>query len=606
MQCFFCDVYDVPDISFVQKRLKDNCIVNIIDRTFNEKALCFECVLKDNLLYHLIWRIIFGIRATKIQAYEYAVSCNNNSECYTFAKLIHHMKNQTFFRFGHIALNIDECQKDFDRYSENLTNHDFVMHEIREKLTDRFADKNTDLSQYACLYDAYKFFTKGIDFVAFDDPDRYTNPVSGSILIDNVARHFFPFLSRIEANRFVFLNDYHFLKRCMSNHGLYAESDSESYLVSALKDAAGTESVQLTCPRLCAQLPRIFKTFVSFSTSFSFCKSIRNCNFNVAMNSPIKAIEGLFLVDVRRTISDLAIDKLVVYAKSETNCLVTSSEFYTTFFKRLLNSDPRSLLVDKMMVDLMKRVSDERFQVESIDHSLKTKKHCVLLVDNRANIWSVTSCLITLSNLDKTLWDVVVCSRESNFAFYKTYLGCRVISNYRMEIDNFDQSVYTQLMKDATLWEQLNDYDKCIVIQDDGMIVRKGLETSGLMDVDYVGAPWADVPTNARLKRFNNDLVGNGGLSLRTVSVMEQCCLDARCILISRELWLEDTDLVPEDVFFSKAVQVVGGVVADLTKAMSFSSEQILNTNSFGFHKFWPYHSVEAVKQFITQVKNKN
>lgn len=105
MQFFFCDVFDVPDISSVQDKIKNGSIVNVSNKTFDEKMLVDDNDVKENLLYHLIWRLLFGIRATKIHAFEYATG----NGAYTFDALLLHMKTSSFYKFGFINTTEDEC-----------------------------------------------------------------------------------------------------------------------------------------------------------------------------------------------------------------------------------------------------------------------------------------------------------------------------------------------------------------------------------------------------------------------------------------------------------------------------------------------------------------
>jgi hypothetical protein len=108
------------------------------------------------------------------------------------------------------------------------------------------------------------------------------------------------------------------------------------------------------------------------------------------------------------------------------------------------------------------------------------------------------------------------------------------------------------------------------------------------MEYDFIGAPFHketdDTPNS----------VGNGGLSLRTKSIMldiiskfsfNECTFNSSTIRYMKTVGLE---YPPEDVYFSKCMQENGiGIVADWDTASAFSSESVFNSKSLGGHKFW-------------------
>ena len=131
------------------------------------------------------------------------------------------------------------------------------------------------------------------------------------------------------------------------------------------------------------------------------------------------------------------------------------------------------------------------------------------------------------------------------------------------------------------------------------MLVRGGVER--FMEFDYVGAPWIRNPSNNFLLASSIPLlVGNGGLSLRSCRVMEKVCKDHAAE--SKELFSILPQQVPEDVFFSRFVYKDGYKVCGEEEAKEFATEQVINVNSVGFHKFWPYHMAPAVLEFFEEV----
>lgn len=585
MQFFFCDIYDVPDISFIHERLAS--MISIDHGTFDESALASDQLVTNNLIYHFVWRGVMGVQPTKIQAYDYSLSGTS----YELEGLLDHLKATTFMKLGFISMNIELFRGEFDKYVNMLGVSDFIMSELRRKLKDRFNCECDQIPHGRSLFDFYKGLNRS-EHLVFDSPTRVTNPVTNNVIVANTPKHYFPNICRLEAIRYVLLNDYQFIKRCISNHCVYADADADVQILASFKKSAGENAVILTNLDIAFQLPRVFPSFSWFSqTLCSFHKSIRNRNIRISNDAT--AIQGVVNVQIvgERDLPIKPNSNLLIFASSTDIGVVSTPIFHIAFFDRLLACDIVSLFVDKM---LMTRPLAPRLTLA--DNVICP--HCVLLVDNRANIWSILACRITLMNLIPNTWDLVICTPPCNQEFYRNHLGdCKFISNHRMDAHNFNPSMYSDLMKDSDIWAQLKPYDKCLVIQDDGMIIRPGIERSGVFKYDYTGAPWSDVAANQHLKRYNNDLVGNGGCSLRTVEVMHRCC--CVCEDLAHELWLNDTEIMPEDVFFSKAVGMVGGTCATFAAARNFSSEQVLNPMSYGIHKIWPYHSPDDIMKFL-------
>jgi len=235
-------------------------------------------------------------------------------------------------------------------------------------------------------------------------------------------------------------------------------------------------------------------------------------------------------------------------------------------------------------------------------------RNCVLVIDNRQNIMSVLSAYVTLSNLRSDTWDLVVMTTESSKPFYehhlpfvKTYIQHPLLQN---DI-KFNIEVLNTILKDKLTWLQLcaGSYEYCLMIQDDGLIVRKGLEEQFLREgYDYVGAPWTK---NQMLEEagVGPDMVGNGGLSLRNIQTMLDICGQASHAEKNR-LFFNDLQPVPEDVFFSSEIQKRGGKMPSFQKATRFSLEQTYCQEALGFHKPWPYIKWEQLQNYFIGISS--
>lgn len=232
----------------------------------------------------------------------------------------------------------------------------------------------------------------------------------------------------------------------------------------------------------------------------------------------------------------------------------------------------------------------------------KSTPHCVMLLDNRANGLSILAMLLTLANLDRTKWTPVIYTKSAHKDFYVKHIpGVIVHTHPLLEVDNFDIETCNTLMKDPQFWLKLAAFDKCLIVQDDGMLLRRGLDTSEFMEYDYVGAPWKVCPENKEVEELTGgNMVGNGGFCLRSV----HACIDitqssnkTKELLFNRRL-----QAIQEDVWFAKELAAKGYRVCPMDKAKHFSVEQVYIPNTFGFHKLWAYHTPEQVRDFFNSL----
>jgi hypothetical protein len=237
--------------------------------------------------------------------------------------------------------------------------------------------------------------------------------------------------------------------------------------------------------------------------------------------------------------------------------------------------------------------------------SIKMDSSCdsenkVVLIDNRPGILSVMSILMTLCNLKKDTWKCVVYTSDAGVAFYQHWVGrfaeIKVIST--LNAKKFHIDLYNDILKSASFWRGL-DCKKCLIIQDDGVIFREGVEE--FLEYDYVGAPWADVPGNEYLKnKVNTQMVGNGGLSLRSVDAMIK--ITEKYEKEKKMLFYKNINYIPEDVYFCMGLVKEGASMPSLEKAVTFSSEQICHLGSLGVHKLWAYHHPNVVQKYFQSV----
>jgi hypothetical protein len=235
----------------------------------------------------------------------------------------------------------------------------------------------------------------------------------------------------------------------------------------------------------------------------------------------------------------------------------------------------------------------------------------VLATDNRPFPMTALALVATLCVLKRDRWAAcVVCSRTARTFFQRHLqpLGVDIVVEDTMATKKFHIDAYNELFTSPELWDTVSDYRKALVVQDDGFPVRTGLEKLTVYsddDVSYVGAPWIEGAGNMPVRKAVGDdgpMVGNGGMSLRTVDVMKRVCEASD---YKTALFMTRMIRVPEDVFFSSTISRCdvedAGRVANVNEARLFATEQIPCEDAIGFHKMWRYQSAEATSAFFAR-----
>ena len=144
-----------------------------------------------------------------------------------------------------------------------------------------------------------------------------------------------------------------------------------------------------------------------------------------------------------------------------------------------------------------------------------------------------------------------------------------------------DGDSYNKLLKSSSFWQNLKDsgVSKIFLFQTDSIMLRHGIDE--FMQWDYIGAPWhmqEGAASGAWLQRFQRngillEGVGNGGVSLRTVSMM---------LKISEKYSNKGSNAFNEDTFFAHNCEKLskdatldgdGCKLADRKSAYSFAVE---------------------------------
>lgn len=144
-------------------------------------------------------------------------------------------------------------------------------------------------------------------------------------------------------------------------------------------------------------------------------------------------------------------------------------------------------------------------------------------------------------------WGLVVVHTRTNDAYVHHVL--KSVSNVafiRLEVDFFSPSMLNQYMKRTSTWTF--DAWRVLVFQSDSLLLHGNI--TKFLRYDFIGAPWHLRNKGwSRLRQSIPSGVGNGGVSLRSLSAMRE---------ISRVYGNSSPALENEDIFFTKHMQKRG------------------------------------------------
>ncbi len=189
----------------------------------------------------------------------------------------------------------------------------------------------------------------------------------------------------------------------------------------------------------------------------------------------------------------------------------------------------------------------------------------------------IKSTMFHLNENDSLIkWGLQIFHGNSNEEFIKnstTYWGN--VEYVNIGVNNLTNIEHSEYMESVDFWEKVKG-QKALIFQTDSLLLRSGIDE--FLKYDYIGAPWR--------KPKENQWVGNGGLSLRTVKKMLEICKNNR---VTEQIW--------EDIYFVKHMKGEG--VADIETAMKFSMEDVFSPNPLGVHNPIRHIGPEQLKKVL-------
>lgn len=218
--------------------------------------------------------------------------------------------------------------------------------------------------------------------------------------------------------------------------------------------------------------------------------------------------------------------------------------------------------------------------VDYVPHIPKETDHYAVIIEPRLHPDLLTVIKSTMFHLNETnspiKWGLQIFHGNQNEKLIKNITTIfDNVETVNIDIDNLTNIEHSEYMETIDFWGKVKGR-KALIFQTDSLLLRSGIDE--FLDYDYIGAPWR--------KPKEGQWVGNGGLSLRTVSKMIEICKNNP---VTEQIW--------EDIYFMKHMKGIG--VADIETAMRFSVEDVFSPNPLGVHNPIRHIGPEQLKKVL-------
>lgn len=623
------------------KDLYTSHVFDALHQTYDEDTqLLRHPLVRTHLVFHEVWKAFFGVSPSHIDVCAFAAFFQDahNAQDIVHACIENHpFKEFNFFRSMY---NIEEINQKATHTWQMLEDPQVVRTFLLQKWLDRFVVKlpitqfrNIPLPKcFLQILKAAPHFSYTPKVTKYNSVTYVENPFTKNAV--EVSCTISTCIPQLHADilRHVIANDHHFLIKlitcvsvidmstCCENttsdvsntciQCLMQVCDKKVLVFSTNRDIVQTNNVygiHYTTPDLLTYVPKLSKTCIVIT---------ENLEAPYLTTLGTHKIHNILLSNTPGNSHTRDVFDRHLYTTYNTSMLESDTQHMVCImnmeheWKHLLSlSSPFGVLTSTSQNMLLFLDFAAKYCVQhkhTIDHVVKTcndthTENVIVMIDNRKNMHSCVSIMLTLVHVP---WNVIIYTKDDDAVmYYKKHIpGATVLTHPRFNTKHFDIDIYNDILQDPTLWQDLENrgYTHALIIQDDGMIVRPGIER--FLKYDYVGAPWADDIRNVYIKEnITKDLVGNGGLSLRRISKMKYICYKHGTD--AKQLFYRNMNRTPEDVFFIKHLVHMSDVTLPTSlEASFFSSEQIINLQSIGFHKVWAYNMPDNVKRLFDEI----
>ena len=579
----------------IQNFLNDVCHANINPQdVVDDNVLIYDKLFKHEKVFNsLIYRWVYS-QLMKTEPSKLIINTNfnidrNNTDSESIiieiANIINDIVINTVLRFT--KLNIPNTAKDLElnyvKYKANLSNNmNFVKNELFNMLLNRQTTNTDTFNPDKTLFSMFK------SLPATEIPIN-TNPFTQCKLTPFTLNCSFNTVSEQDIVMNALAKDAYFSLK-MSKYLIVGKSYNETNLKAIIKHYEPTVILGLTDNN-----PYTNYTISPGVASMISIYRPRCTPFNLMYIDDEPNITGITPFATSQCLRDCETAGDLIYKE-------VSELFYKPFFDLQLNNKVSSfhpIILEK----LLQIFGLKHKQNKSLPENKSHHKNCLLAIDNRPNILTAISVYISRCALPRNDWNTVICTKPEHQHFYKSILGessVEFITHKQQRVDEFrkfNQEDHNLIMKDPLLWQQIIKYDKCLTVQDDGILFKEGVEE--FLKYDYVGAPWY-INEQEIIQKGNSKLVGNGGLSLRTVQKMYDIAVSKKG---KDENFCHNFWIIPEDVMYSSAPNLNIPVRSDAEK---FAFEEKINMDAIGFHKPWAYCEISDIVKYLDNIIDKN
>lgn len=575
---------------------KDLINTFVSNNNINENALLNHPLSRYNILYRFVIEYIFNISPS---IYDFIIPPNNNISYHGYIDFI---LNKVFaLKFGLMnRINIQDFKDKTQDIINKLNNNNFVVESIIQKLQTRYNSNITFAhnSVFEYFLQLLKTIPQQVNIL------ETINPVTGFKVITNYQKELY--VPDNEYLKHLIIQDNYFLKKLQFCHIIYLYKTLDEEILKTLniiskkkqvilfthdkiKNTSIPNTWVLSIPQEEISLPKIGQWCLIIADQYN--KSyIDNCVVSNKNNIILYTPEN------NNNITSNTENVRVL------NYVYNKQDFWDGHL-RIINN-PQDLGYTHY-INFMYDYNDKHahdIQNAIINCSKENKenkktKNAILLVDNRENELSVLSMKFAFLNTGG--WDCYILTSTKASEYYKKHLNFANVSTNILLNHNFDIDIYNDILEDIDVWKSFECYSHVLVIQDDGLLVRPGIDK--FLCYDYVGAPWRDDPGNDYIKKhISSNMVGNGGFSCRRVSQIINIL--SKYSEKKHELFFYNINRMPEDVWMIKYLTLENCNIAPVGVASTFSSEEILDSRSIGFHKVWAYHDPNNIKDYFKSI----
>lgn len=616
---FVVDLFDTMLWEHIESAVS-SCLISSAAHV-NTARLAQEPLLLAQLCFRRAWLAVFGIASSRYDFQAFLTFHGFPSRPFDFGsaqaraaittEVIGFCRSRTIAALYDAAALEREVTPVVEKHLVGVMgNFDAVRVELVAKWTDRFLDEEIRVQQrwlsmpLPQAYHEIAALQKDNDDCA--ERDLTLNPVTGMCLEEDettAASKAVCLWTPNESVRYVLTRDVHFARMLIGKAGII-DAGLASLLAAVNQSDDAILDMSNFPPRVLRNLPSVCLGFCLRTTEACF-HSTRALTrdpartYTVALTRRTKTSNKNRDDDVTDTPD---IDFCRFGHPATTRWMAQLAGHVLRRWVAKDASPQERAFLSFLVSDAAPRVAEGLFTLPA------KSERSVVMIDSRCNILSALSVAVALVNLRPGEWSVDVYTSNEGLEYYtrvfEEMLGPQNASRARMHVPKcmatctrFTRDAYNAFLKSPDLWGSLAARE-VLTVQDDGFLLRPGLEALVCDKYDYAGAPWARCSANADLERLaNTDLVGNGGLSFRNVSAMHRIALEDDAL--GRRLFLANSTPLPEDVFFAGRVAARALRLCPRDVASKFSVEQVMNLGALGLHRFWAYHGLEACKQLL-------